>query len=228
MDFDAAYKSIIPSDISILEQVDEYTLYCYYTGIDPIILSKAYHAPYRIDKFPSFSIFKTNRSTSGIDYLWKDHMTGESGTIFKLIQKIENLSNSQQVYARINEDFGLGYELDPLKPKGKIVLSLPPETSDIKIRVANVPLTEAGLRFWKQFDIDKDRLDKYFTTQIKWYWSYMEQLCPTSVLDPTFAYRVGNYYQIYSPYAPKLYKFRNDLPENYFLATCNFLKQETS
>jgi hypothetical protein len=56
----------------------------------------------------------------------------------------------------------------------------------------------------------------YNISQIDCYWTYDDQDAPTGVFDPTFAYRTGNYYQIYSPYASKDFKHRNDLPENYF------------
>lgn len=214
MEFDDLYRSIVPSGKSVLELVDEFTLYCFYTGIDPLIPGRAYSAPYRLDTFPSWALYRSTKSDN-TEFMWKDHATGESGNIFKLIQKVEQLSTVSEVYARINEDFGLGYDIEA-GPRQKIVWNTPIEQSSIKIRVADVPLTKAGQEFWNQFDIGKDLLDLYKTTQIQWFWSYEGQPCPQGVLDPTFAYRIGEYYQVYSPYASKLYKFRNDLPENYF------------
>ena len=42
----------------ILERVDEYSLYCYYMGYEPII-GKKYHSPLRKgDDDPSFVIFE--------------------------------------------------------------------------------------------------------------------------------------------------------------------------
>ncbi len=215
MDFDELYKSIKPTKESILEAVDEYTLYCFYTGIDDLALGRVYPCPYRTDPIPSFSVFKVTIDL-GVEYWWKDHGKDEKGNIFKLIQKIEKLDTLQQVFQRINDDFGLGYNLPGLQKREKISLFNKPTETIIKIRVANVPLTEAGFNYWKQFEVDRQLLDFYNTTQISWYWSYDEQQAPFSVHDPTFAYRTGAYYQIYSPFAPKIYKFRNDLPENYF------------
>lgn len=215
MDFDELYKSLIPSEKSILEQVDEFTLYCFYTKLEDLRLNRAYHSPYRKDEFPSFSVYKTKYNL-GVEYYWKDSATGESGNVFKLIQKVEGLTNIEEVFQKINEDFGLGYNLPVLKQREKIKLYDQPKESLIKIRVSEIPLTEAGLTFWNQFNITKELLDFYKTSQINYYWSYKEQIDPYTVPDPTFSYRIGEYYQIYSPFAPKTYKFRNDFPEHYF------------
>jgi hypothetical protein len=214
VDFDEIYNFLVPSKESILNKVDEYTLYCYYTGLDDLRLNKAYNSPYRFDSNPSFSVFRTTAST--VEYYWKDSATGEYGDVFKLIQKLENLNNIEEVFQRINEDFGLDFKIGTVDVKPKIQLYKRPQESVIKIRVSEIPLTDKGLRFWNQFNITKELLDLYKTTQIQYYWSYQEQLEPYTVLDPTFAYRIGNHYQVYSPYAERAYKWRNDLPDNYF------------
>lgn len=215
MSFEEFYNSIVPTEKSILDAVDEYTLYCFYTGIDDLILGKTYPAPYRNDPIPSFSVFKTNLSL-GVEYWWKDHGKDEKGNIFKLIQKIEQLDTREQVFQKISDDFGLDFNLVELQPREKIKYFAEPKQSIIKIRVTEIPLSEAGIKYWKQFDISKELLNQYNASQIKWYWSYNEQQAPYVVPDPTFSYRIGEYYQIYSPYAEKSKKFRNDLPENYF------------
>jgi hypothetical protein len=215
MDYEGLYKRMGGLHQYILEVVDEYTLYCYYTKIDDLQLNKSYSSPFREDTFPSFGIYRTKYDI-GVEYLWKDLATGESGNIFKLIQKIEQVNSNEEAYQIVNEDFGLGLDIGHSEPRTKINLYGKPKESLIKIQVAPVPLTEAGLSFWKQFDISTELLDRYYTTQIKWYWSFPGQQAPYNVGDPTFAYRIGKYYQVYNPFAPKLYKFRNDFPEHYF------------
>lgn len=214
MDFDEIYRSIIPSEKSILEQVDEYTLYCYYTGLDPLILGKACPCPYRKDDIPSFSVFPSK--SNNVEYIWKDHATGDSGSIFKLIQKIEQLETRQQVLGRVNDDFSLGYNVANPVRKEKIVWYEKPTLNQIKIRIVSRELSEKGKAFWEQFRIDKPLLDLYNVQQVRFYWTYEGQKAPTTAIDPMFSYRIGDYYQLYSPYAQKEYKFRNDLPESYF------------
>lgn len=213
-ELDDLVRSIAPTERTILEAVDEYSLYCFYTGIDDLKLNRVYPAPYRIDPLPSFVVFTTNRYND-VEYLWKDHGKGEVGSIFNLIQKICGLRSKLEVFAKISDDFGLGYDLCP-PGGGKIVLYGHPREVDIKIRVATQPPTEAGLAYWKTFGIGQDLLERFCVNQIKWYWSYNGQQTPYLVPDPTFSYRMGQYYQVYSPFAPKIDKFRNDLPENYF------------
>lgn len=214
MDFDEVYKSIIPSENSILEQVDEYTLYCYYTGIDPLVLGKACNCPYRSDVIPSFSVFPSK--SNYVEYMWKDHATGEYGNIFSLIQKIEQLETKKEVLGRINDDFGLGYTISDPTRRDKIIWYEKPTLNEIKISVVNQEFTEKGREFWNQFRIDKQLLDFYNTTQIKYFWTWVGQPAPRIADDPYFAYRIGNFYQTYAPYQPKINKFRNDWPENYF------------
>lgn len=215
MDFDEVYKSIILTEDSVLDAIDEYTLYCFYTDLDPLIPGKSYIAPYyRHESCPSFSIFESR--SDRFEYMWKDHTTGESGTIFMLIRKIEQLNNSKEVLARINEDFALGFDTTAPVRKEKIVWYEKPEQGIVKIRIQDQPLTQAGIDFWNRFRVDKTLLDFFCSGQFKYYWSYDGQAAPTTAPDPSFYYRVGEFYQLYSPYAEKKYKFRNDLPENYF------------
>lgn len=215
MDFDEIRKSIVPTQQSILEAVDEYTLYCFYMDVEELILNKVYPAPYRVDPVPSFSVFKTNNGIL-MEYWWKDHGKNETGHIFNLIQKIEQLNNIEEVYQRINEDFGLNYNLPNLGQSKKINLYGKPKESDIKIRLHEIPFTKKGLDYWEQFHIGPLLLNEFNVAMLDYYWSYFEQETPFAVPDPTFSYRIGKYYQIYSPFAEKIYKFRNDLPENYF------------
>jgi len=216
MDFDELFKSIVLTQDSVLEQIDEYTLYCYYTNLNPLIPGKAYCAPYyRLDNYPSFSIFESNKSPR-FEYMWKDHATGDKGNIFDLIQRVELLTSQKEVLARINEDFDLGFSTTNPIRKEKIIWYDKPDQNDIKIRIVDTPLTEKGNAFWSKLRIDKTRLDKFNAGQLSYFWTYEGQLAPTTAHDPTFYYRIGDYYQLYSPYADKRYKFRNDLPENYF------------
>jgi len=215
MDFYELYNKLILTEQGVLQLVDEYTLYCYYTQIEDLIPGKAYNAPpYRIDIVPSFSIYPSKKE--GLEYMWKDHATGESGSIFKLIQKIEQLDTTQEVLTKINEDFALGYDTDTPIEREKLVLFKPPKHSDIKISIVEQPLTEQGLKFWQQLEVSKELLKFYNTEQVKYYWAYVGQSSPDTAPDPMFSYRIGNYHQLYSPYVERKNKFRNDYPENYF------------
>lgn len=214
MDFKDLYNLVIATEDGILNLVDEYTLYCHYTGIDNLTIGRAYSAPYRRDEHPSFAMYVSHKENR--QFFWKDHMEAESGDIFRLIAKIECLSGTHEVIAKINEDFGLGYEIGIVGSREKIVWYDAPQTNDIKIRITPQLYTSKGKTFWDKLSIGKDLLDLYNTEQVQYYWTYEGQQAPNVAPDPMFAYRTGAYYQLYSPYGDKNYKFRNDLPENYF------------
>jgi hypothetical protein len=212
MDFHELYKARVPTGENILELIDEYSLYCYYLGFN-VILSRSYPAPYRDDKTPSFTVFPVSRGLN--DYLWRDQSTGEIGNIFELVKRIYGFTTRTEVLARISEDFGLGYEMTSTR-KEKIITHTKPEHNEIKIQIQECPLTEKGKAYWDRLGVSKELLDLYHTTQYRYYWTYKGQPVPKDALDPSFAYRIGSYYQLYSPTGKKEDKFRNDLPPDYF------------
>lgn len=203
---------------AILEAIDEYTLYCFYTGIDDLIPGRIYSAPYRRDDKPSFCVYYTNAHNSSIEFMWKDHATNESGDIFVLVGKIKGIKSKDLIYEIINSDFGY--------TSNQLVVSqesstrrhefLRPKRWQAKISIKEIPFTESGRKFWEALNIGLDLLALYHVTQVQYYWTYEGQLAPITASDPTFAYRIGGYYQLYSPYNEKGYKFKSDLPSNYF------------
>ena len=214
MNFHDAYNATVLGADGILAVVDEYTLYCYYTGIEDLMPGKCYRAPYRNDTVPSLTFFNSRRTH--IEYMWKDQATNESGDIFALIKRIEGLATLKDVYARVNHDFDLGFDTPVPPRKEKIVLYDKPSLSGVKITVIEQPFTTVGKSYWGQFRVDSALLERYKVSQVKYYWSYIGQPFPKPVSDPTFAYRIGAYYMLYSPFNNKANKFRNDFPEDYF------------
>jgi hypothetical protein len=214
MDFESIYKSINPTEQSVLEAVDEYTLYCFYTGLDDLILGKAYSAPYRNDNAPSFSVYPSRKE--GIEFMWKDHATGESGSIFVLIRKIENLVSVKDALYKVIQDFGLDYHMSEPRVHEKIVRYSKPVVNKAKISIIEQPFSQRGRGYWEKLSIGDDLLHFYNVTQVQFYWTFEGQPAPNLAPDPTFAYRIGDHYQLYSPFADRELKFRNDLPENYF------------
>jgi hypothetical protein len=212
-DFDALASKVVPTRSDILDRVDEYTLYCYYLerGFIPGV---PINSPLRSDDtVKSFSIFPAarGRGWDEFEFTWKDHGRGWVGNIFHLIQRKCGLNNFTEVFAKINQDFELDLNL-PLV-EGKVQLYERPVIDEMPISVKSIPLTYKGKRFWSLFRVDQEMLDFYCTTQIETSWSGE---IPRTMMDPSFAYRIGAYYQIYCPYASRNRKFRNNLPENYF------------
>jgi len=225
MTFEELYKAIVLTKESVLEAIDEYTLYCFYTGVPDLVLAKEYSAPYRQDNRPSFTVYPN--TIGDTEFMWKDQATGESGDIFKLVKKLHNLTTTRDAIHYIASDFGLRSS-DLRYPKEKVVIYHKKEHSKAKIRVSTIPFTEKGLGYWKQFGIGLNQLEKYCVEQIACFWSYPEQEYPYYCKDITFSYRIGEYYQVYSPYAVRENKFRNDLPEDYFFGYVQLPKEGDS
>lgn len=213
-EFEKIHKSINPTEQSVLETIDEYTLYCFYTGLDNLILGKAYSAPYRNDSIPSFSVYPSRKE--GIEFMWKDHATGDSGSIFGLIKKIENLVSVKDALYKVIQDFGLDDDMSEPRVHKKIVRYNKPVVNKAKISIIDQPFTMTGKRYWDTLKIEDDLLRFYNVSQVRYYWTFEGQPAPNLAPDPTFAYRIGDHYQLYSPFINKEFKFRNDLPENYF------------
>jgi hypothetical protein len=186
-------------------------------------INKSIHSPLRSlgqkpDEAPSFVVFPSmqGRGYDEFEFTWKDHGLGITGNIFSLIKTLYGLQTFDQVYALISQDFGLHLMYSPIQAQRKIVLFEKPEIVDVDLRVKSIEFTKKGLEFWKNpFQIDQSLLQFYNTTQISMVWKNTDAF-PSFVQDPTFAYRIGNKYQIYSPLAAKKDKFRNNLPERYF------------
>src|ERR1700750_1621850 len=103
MTFEELYRAIVPTKESVLEAIDEYTLYCFYTGIPDLVLAHEYSAPYRVDERPSFTVYPNTRGDT--EFMWKDQATGESGDIFKLVKKLNNLKTTSDAIYHIASDF---------------------------------------------------------------------------------------------------------------------------
>lgn len=204
---------------SILERVDEYTLYCFYLtpllGEEPII-RKAYSSPVRdsgdnADDSPSFGIYYTDR-WPGREFFWTDQAKGRRGDIFMLVKYIFGLEKRTDALKKIKSDFKIGPDF---KVESKIKLYVRKEKVAADIQIASRPFKKEELEWWKdKFNASQAQLEYFNTVAPKYYWINETQRHPIYPKDLTFAYRIRDRYQIYRPYAEKKYKFRNDWNDN--------------
>lgn len=202
------------SEEDILERVDEYTLYCFYLGFEPLIGAK-YKSPIR-DKEeddPSWGMFDRPSDKFGThyEYVWKDQGLGISGNIFGLVMKLFSYGTRREALLKVCADHGLGGENHDNIQK----VTIEPRYADpIDIEVASRPFNERDLVFWRQFNITEAILKEYTTTAIKCYWIAKEQKLPSyPPVSGGYAYREWDKYQLYFPYAEKKKKFRNNYTE---------------
>lgn len=209
--FEDLINKHILSDVSILERVDEYTLYCKYLGYEPMLSTK-YSSPIRTaDEDPSFSIYDSRKQDR--EFFWKDNGAGEGGDIFKLIKLIYGYTSTKDVYKRVDIDFKLGFTDGVKPPEGKIIEHvLGSRRPDTKIRIHSKHFTVEDLKYWAQFGITYKTLIIFKVKSVKYYWLHDFQDIPTKPRGLAFAYEILTKYKIYQPFMP-MYKFRNDYTE---------------
>lgn len=198
----------------ILERVDEYTLYCHYLGFVPDFGMK-YTSPIRPDDSdPSFGIFAAKKLKRR-EYGWKDQGNGESGDIFRLIQKILALRFGSCTYyeaiAHIKSEFGLGPQLDSRPIKLVQYSAVPKEPMEIKVKARS--FESYDFRYWEQSNINDKILEEYFVKPIRYYFTYSSQTIPKFPKDLGYWYYIHPKNKLYFPYERKEFKFRNDMTE---------------
>lgn len=212
MDLEDLVNRYIISESSILERVDEYTLYCKYLGFEPLLRTKYRSFIRTKDSDPSFSLFESKKHDK--EYFWKDSGIGDSGDIFKLIKIRFGYVNNKEVFQRINLDFNLGFGVGPPPERSsKIILYNKPDNKPAtNIKIQSKPFTKADLEFWASFGISQETLILYKVKSIRYYWTHDFQEVPKAPKGLCFAYEVLGKYKLYQPYMP-LYKFRNNFTE---------------
>lgn len=199
----------------MLKEVDEFTLFCFYLEYDPIVNVK-YSSPVREgDANPSFTLFQSNTNT--FDYLWKDHATGQVGTIFTLISILFGIT-LKQAYAKVNTDFALGLTGAGDTPTTERVV-LPKKEPVIRpnsnIRIKSKSFTAEDLAYWENFHISTNILQIYNVKAVDFVWYFEDQVYPKKMYGLAFSYRIGSHFKIYRPFIQKEFKFRNDYPSDY-------------
>ena len=214
MDLESVVNKFVLSPESILERIDEYTLYCHYLGFEPML-----RTPYKSnirkgnpDDSPSFSMFESTKFPDR-EYAWKDSGgKGASGDIFVLIKLLFNYDKVTQAYERVDIDFKLGFgSKEP--GKDKIVLHARPEDTPSWIGIKARQFTKEAMQYWASYGIDIQQLHKYNVQQVREYWLNKQQDWPYQAKHMMFSYRIQDRYQLYQPFADKEYKFRQNLNE---------------
>jgi hypothetical protein len=199
----------------ILSRVDEYSLYCFYLGYEPVPHTGRYRSPIRTDDDnPSFGIFYTTKNPNR-EFLWKDQATGEVGDIFRLVQRMFSYRTISEARLRIIHDLGLEEHSEVVKQP--LIYHQVPKSFISDIRITSRPYTQPELKYWSDINIDTQVLENYFATAVKYYWLASEQCVPYHGFEHTYAYRIWSKYQIYRPFAERENKFRNNFTEQHIL-----------
>lgn len=198
---DAKAQNITIEDI--LSRVSEYDIYEQYLGKFKVGL--IYNSPFREDKNPSFGIFRGRKG----NLMFKDHGTGLCGDVVKFVGTLFNISNYQDILAKIYKDVIVSKKIT----KKRIVSKVEEKPVETVIGIVKQEFTKTDINFWKQFGISLDTLKKFKVSSIQYY------LCNGIVKavykddNPMYAYQVYDRFKIYRPYGDKYTKWRNNLTE---------------
>jgi len=181
---------------SILEKVTEYDIYSYYIG-DKFAIGKIMSSPFRVDKHPSFGIFKSNKTSS---LLYKDLSTGLTGNCVQFVQQLFKLSYRDSL-TKILDD----YKSNLLKISTEgITIKEDYKSTNTIISVRKKPFCKTDDLYWNQFSLFRDDLRHFNVYPIQEYWiNEIVQPWSYNEANPGYCYQVYNKYKIYKPLSNK-------------------------
>lgn len=208
------------SKATILNCVDDYSIYSFYIGEELELYTK-YSSPLRPggDDDPSFSLYYSKYDTDKI--FFKDNATGKYGDVFKFLTEFMtngHVPSLKTIMLQINSDFQLGLndeEAGAFVPK--LLSSRPPVRKNaIKIEVTAYPKeTPEYLEYWDTLDIGAATRRKYYAKNIQVIHYKGESHTTIIAKTLTISYEILGHYKIYQPFAERKYKFRNDYLDVY-------------
>lgn len=159
-------------------------------GLD-LRINKLIHSPLREDKNPSFCIY-LNRDKNILMY--KDYATGEGGDVIKLYSQLKGLTYKQAVRA-LKKDIDPCWEAD--------VYKYTPKREAAKIGVKRKKWLKQDLKYWGQYGISQETLDRYQVAPIAEY--IVGDKCRFRYTKecPMYVYKIFNSLKIYRPMSQK-------------------------
>jgi len=182
----------------LLEYVTEYDIFSYYLGHN-FQIGSVFNSPFREDKKPSFSIFRSDNFNI---LLYKDFATGNTGDCIEFVRLVLNLTRKAAI-KQVYEDLILNKKVNKITPIEKE----PKRTSNKSIEISKRDFNKYDLEYWGRFGITKKTLNKFNVNPINSYW-VNGTLSPYTyrIIDPAYAYRIFDKYKIYRPFSVD-YKF---------------------
>ena len=185
----------------ILSYVNDYYIYCYYLGRE-IKINKPISSPFRTDKHPSWSLYRSNK---GI-LRYKDFATGDTGNVVDLVQKLYELSYGKALQ-KIWKDLVVK---TPHSIKRTIKSIEIQQKKENLIEIKRKNFTEKDIDFWLKYKISKDTLKLYKVFPIHTFWVNEIQSFIYTNKEPMYAYSIYNKFKIYRPYSKRMEKWRNN------------------
>ena len=211
--FDKLCRENLLNRSSILSQLDEFTVYCYYIegklGPIHIQVGDNLRSPLRDDDTnPSLRLYYGNTDILYFTDYGNKTKEGKvlTGDVITFVQHLFNLTQKEAL-RRISVDFGLreGVESSIIPLKKKIIKS----KKELGIKIKS--FTQEELAFWATFHITPITLKRYNVFSVDW---ILWDSIPIRPKQMAFAYRIGKYWKLYTP-ADVNHKFVTYYPNHY-------------
>ena len=205
--FDLILAQIGASKSSIFNILDEFTVYCYYIeevlGPLDIKIGENLRSPLREDDTnPSFRLYYGNGGLLFTDYGKKNN----TGDIAYFVAELYSITEMEAL-KKIVSDFGLSSsEFTKELPVRKQVIK---NKKELGIKVKS--FTKQDLAFWNSFRVGYSTLKRYNVFSVDY---VLWDGYPIKPPNLAFAYRIGDYLKVYSPFDKK-HKFISSFPRNY-------------
>lgn len=205
--FDLILAQIGASKSSIFNILDEFTVYCYYIeevlGSLDIKIGENLRSPLREDDTnPSFRLYYAKGELLFTDYGKKN----KTGDVVNLVAEIYNITY-EQALKQISADFALSSNnsTNQLPVRKQVV------KNKKKLGVTVKSFTNQDLTYWNSFGVHYSTLKRYNVSSVEY---VLWDDYPIKPRGLAFAYRIGNYIKVYSPF-DKNHKFISSFPRNY-------------
>lgn len=192
-------KLITPTKEFILKRTTEYDIYSYYLGFE-FKIGKPFNSPFREDRNPSFSIFKTLDGT----LLYKDFSTGEAGDCIKFVKILFLYHYYKDALRQIYIDI-IDKKLKRSEEGENIQRSKPKRRKKIGIRRRRY--NKEDYLYWESYGISKETLKHFEVYAVDHVWVENKLILNYKKDNPIYAYKVFNSFKIYKPKEKKSYKF---------------------
>lgn len=166
---------------------------------------------------PSFNIFPAMGTS---EWRYNDFATGDSGSCFDLVMKLNNLSFTEAL-AAINADMNLFLDSNTSTTvsiqtkqieQAKVISELDKMKPAKRFTITKREYNTHDWEFWEKFKINKQTLDKFNVVALGSYSAFNKEGKPYEIKAfggrLMYAYDNGDWTKIYKPFDEKKYKFQ--------------------
>jgi hypothetical protein len=193
------------SELTILERVDEYSLYCFYLGYEPVIGAKTNSTLRTVDDKASFGVFERKKGNpeDPHEFLWKDAglPAPNFGDIFDLVRILYSLTRWEALI-KVAEDFGL---IEGSTKASKTLIIVPVRKPPCQISFKARPFTQADLEYWSSYFITLETLEHFKVQAVSFYKLYPDTQETFHARGKMYAYKIQGRYQLYQPNPKKFF-----------------------